>query len=166
MDPQYSPPAPSLSYQPKEPRIQVKFLWKWSLLFVLVLMVWGMWQCGSALRMGAQLAEPAVMQFHRQLDAGQYEAICNQAAEGFCTSGTDGEAMRFLKGVHEKLGNTSAAKRGEMNVNSGSNGIFVTAEYDTTFAIGQAVETFTWIKSGGTLKLYRYNVQSNALFLK
>jgi hypothetical protein len=161
-----SPPGPELSYQPKEPLIKIRILWKWSLLFVLVLMVWGMWQCGSALRTGAQLSEPAVQQFHRHLDAGQYEEICNEAAEGFCTSGAQGETVRFLKGAHEKLGSTGVAKRGGMNVNSGTNGTFLTVQYDTTFGIGRAVETFTWIKSGNTLKLYRYNVQSNALFLK
>jgi hypothetical protein len=166
MDTPISPPAPAVSYQPKEPLIKVRILWKWSLLFVLVLMVWGMWQCGSALRMGARLSEPAVQQFHQQLNTGQYETICTQAADGFCTSGADGEAIRFLKGVHEKLGNTGAAKRGEMNVNSSTNGTFVTVQYDTTFTIGDAVETFTWIKNGNSLKLYRYNVQSNALFLK
>lgn len=166
MDTQNPAPMPSVSSQPKEPIVKVRVLWKWSFLFLLVLVVWGMWQCGSALRMGARLAEPAVQQFHQELDAGQFESICGQAADGFCASGADGETMRFLKGVHEKLGNTGAAKRGGMNVNSTTNGTFLTIQYDTTFALGPAVETFTWIKNGNTLKLYRYNLQSNALFSK
>jgi hypothetical protein len=166
MDAQNSPPAPALSYQPKEPVVKIRVLWKWSFLFLLVLVVWGTWQCTSALRMGSRLAQPAVQQFHQQLDAGQYQAICNQAAEGFCASGADGEAVRFLKGVHEKLGHAGAAKGGPINVNAGTAGTFVTAQFDTSFALGPAVETFTWIKSGSTLKLYRYDVQSNALFLK
>jgi hypothetical protein len=40
------------------------------------------------------------------------------------------------------------------------------ASYNTTFALGPTMETFTWIKSGNALKLYKYEVQSNALFLK
>jgi hypothetical protein len=163
---QSSPQASGLSYQPKEPAIKIRVLWKWSFLFLLVLVAWGTYQCTSALRMASRLSEPAVRQFHKQLDAGQYEATCGQAAEGFCASGAEGDTMRFLKGVHEKLGNTGAAQRGNMNVNSSSSGTFVTVQYNTTFALGPAAETFTWIKSGNTLRLYKYEVQSNALFLR
>ena len=164
MDTGYSA-EPDLTYKPKEPMLKVKFLWKWSFLFLLVLVAWGMWQCGSALRLGSRLADSAVQQFHRHLNAAEYEAICAEAAEGFCASGADGEVMRFLKGVHEKLGASGAATRGNINVNTSGNGALVTVVYNTTFAIGPAVETFTWIKNGSTLKLYGYNIQSNALFL-
>jgi hypothetical protein len=115
--------------------------------------------------MAFALVEPAVQQFHQQLDNGQYETICSRAVKGFCSSGADGEVMRFLKGVHEKLGNTGTTKRGSLNVNTNQDGTFVTVQYDTSFATGPAVETFTWIKSGNTLRLYRYDIRSNA-FLK
>jgi len=113
--------------------------------------------------MAYQLADPAVQQFHRQLDTGQYEVICGQAAQGFCASGAAGDAMPVLKGVHEKLGNTVSAKRGAWNVGSTTSGTFVRIQYNTTFALGPGVETFTWIKIANTFKLYGYNVQSNAL---
>ena len=99
MHTEYSPTAPELSYKPKEPILKVRFLWKWSFLFLLLLVAWGMWQCGSALRLGSRLADSAVQQFHQQLNSAEYDAICKEAAEGFCTSGADGEVMRFLKGV-------------------------------------------------------------------
>ena len=166
MDAAYSAPPPDLSYKPKEPRVKARVLWKWSFLFLAVLMAWGMWQCGSALRLGSQLADGAVKQFHERLDAGQYDAICKEAAQGFCTSGANGEVVRFLRGVHEKLGMSGAATRGNMNVNSGTGGTFVTADYNTKFTIGPAIETLTWIKGGNTLKLYGYNIQSNALLLQ
>jgi len=156
-------PAPSLSYQPKEPAIKVRVLWKWSLLALVGLVVWGAWQCGSALRMGSQMAEPAVAQFHQELNAGQYSAICDQAAEGFCKSGPNGGAGRLFENVHNKLGDMTGTKQGAWNVNTTTNGTFVTIQYDTTFASGQALETFTWIKTGNALKLYRYNIQSDAL---
>ena len=115
--------------------------------------------------MASRLAEPAVQQFHQRLDAGQYQAICSEAVEGFCVPAAAGDTMSFLKGVHEKLGNTSSAKRGVWNVSSTTGGTFVRMQYNTAFANGSAAETFTWIKSGNTFKLYGYNVQSNA-FLK
>jgi hypothetical protein len=116
--------------------------------------------------MASRLSEPAVQQFHQELDAGQYEAICGQAAEGFCGNRADGETVRFLKGVHEKLGNVGAVQRGMINVNANTGGTFVTIQYNTSFALGPAQETFTWIKGANTLRLYRYSVQSNALFTK
>ena len=163
---QRCPEATGLSYQPKEPVFRIKVLWKWSFLFLLALVAWGAWQCGSGFRMASQLSEPAVQQFHQELDAGQYEAICSQAAEGFCANGADGDTVRFIRGVHEKLGNAGAVQRGMINVNTNTSGTFVTIQYNTSFALGPAQETFTWVKSGSTLRLYRYSVQSNALFTK
>ena len=116
--------------------------------------------------MASQLSEPAVQQFHEELNAGQYDRICGQAAEGFCGKGADGETVRFLKGVHEKLGSAGAVQRGNITVNTNTSGTFVTIQYNTNFALGPAQETFTWVKNGNTLRLYRYSVQSNALFTK
>jgi hypothetical protein len=166
MEAQIPAAGPLPSYPPKEPVFQVKVLWKWSLLALLALVSWGMWQCSSAFRMASQLAGPAVEQFHEQLDSAQYDAICGAVAQGFCGSGADGDSVRFLKGVHEKLGGVRATEKGNVNVNSGTNGTFLTIQYNTTFALGPGVETFTWIKNGNALKLYRYNVQSNAVFVK
>lgn len=147
-------------------RKPIKVLWKWSFFITALVLAFFMWQCGSALRMASRLAEPAVQEFHRELDAAQYDAICGQAAEGFCANGAEGDTGRFLKGVHEKLGNTGSVQQGAINVNTNTSGTFVTVQYKTGFALGPAQETFTWIKSGDTLRLYRYNVQSNALFTK
>jgi hypothetical protein len=154
-------PAPT-----KEPLIKVKFHWKWTLWFLLALVAWGMWTCGSAFMGGARLAENAVQQFHQQLNAADYRSICKSAAEGFCNGQANDRAVRFLKGVHQKLGAAGAGTRSNLNVNSSTNGTFVSVEYSTTFAAGLATESFTWIKRGGKLQLYRYNVQSDALILE
>jgi hypothetical protein len=114
--------------------------------------------------MAFESADPAVKEFHQQLDAGQYEAICSQAVQGFCSNAA-GDTIRVFKGVHEKLGNTAGTKRGRMTVSSATGGTFVRIDYNTTFASGTAVETFTWIKTGNTFHLYRYDIQSNALLL-
>jgi len=69
--------------------------------------------------------------------------------------------VKFLEAIHTKLGNAGAERLLNATVNAGTDGTFVTTEYDTTFAGGSAIETFTWIKKRGALKLYGYNVQSN-----
>lgn len=103
--------------------------------------------------------------FHSQLNAGQYEEICAEADEGFSQSDKHHELVHFLDQVHKKLGNAGTARRLGINVKATSGGTFVTSEFATQFDEGEADETFVWRKSGKDLKLYRYNVQSNA-FLK
>jgi len=65
--------------------------------------------------------------------------------------------------VHRKLGYAGTENQINMNVNATTGGTFITSEYKTQFAQDQGVETFTWKKSSGTLKLYGCNVQSRAL---
>jgi hypothetical protein len=52
-----------------------------------------------------------------------------------------------------------------IRVETNPGGTFLTTQYSTTFAAGTATEMFTWVKSGGTLKLNGYHIQSNALIL-
>lgn len=124
-----------------------------------------MWQCGSALHEGSGLANIAVREFHQRLNAGQYEAIYRQADVGFTREGKHDEMVKFLAAVHAKLGDAGATNLVNIRVNATTNGTFLTAEYNTTFARGSAVEMFTWIKKSGNLALHGYNIQSNVLVL-
>jgi hypothetical protein len=149
---------------PVEPARQpVRVLWKWSFFITAVVLAFFMWQCGSTLLQGRSSANQAVRQFHQELNAGEYERICQEASEGFTRSTTHDELLKFLQGVHTKLGSVDSENLMNLGVNATANGTFLTARYNAKFANGSAVETFTWIKSAGTLKLYGYNVQSNAL---
>lgn len=73
--------------------------------------------------------------------------------------------MKVFEAVHEKLGNAISSKAGNINVTATTAGTFVTTVYQTEFEKGGATETFTWLKTGDTLKLNGYNIQSNALIL-
>jgi hypothetical protein len=110
------------------------------------------------------LSNQAVRQFHQELNAGEYEAIWQEANEGFTSSLKHDQLLKFLQGVHTKLGSADSESLLSLNASATPNGTFVTTRYNTQFANGPAVETFTWVKSAGALKLYGYNVQSNALF--
>jgi len=119
------------------------------------------WQCGSAIVLSRGSANSAVRHFHQELNDNQYEQIYLEASEGFSEEGKHVELVKFLEAIHTKLGNAGAERLLNATVNAGTDGTFVTTEYDTTFAGGSAIETFTWIKKRGALKLYGYNVQSN-----
>jgi len=123
-----------------------------------------MWQCGSALVEGRKLADAAVRHFHQQLNAGDYENICREADQGFVSQGHD-ESIRFLEAVHRKLGLAGTETRLNIRVETNPGGTFLTTQYNTMFAAGTATEMFTWVKSGGTLKLNGYHIQSNVLIL-
>jgi hypothetical protein len=144
-------------------RKPVRVLWKWSFFITAVVLAFLMWQCGSGLVQGRRSANEAVRHFHQELNSGEYEQICQEASG--CTQATKhDELIKFLQGVHTKLGSVDTENLINLSVNATTNGTFITTRYNTKFANGSAIETFTWIKSGATLRLYGYNVQTNALF--
>jgi hypothetical protein len=154
--------APNFGYSANPPK---RILWKWSLAIAAVGLVFLMWQCGSALYSGSKLADQAVQRFHAQLNRGAFDEICREGDEAFSQGEKHDELLHFLEQVHGKLGNVAAGKLVNLHVKAGTSGTFLTAQFTTEFDQGQAAETFTWRKSGSTLKLYGYNVQSSA-FLK
>ncbi|MGA8366126.1 MAG: DUF4019 domain-containing protein [Candidatus Acidiferrales bacterium] len=129
-------------------------------------MAYLLWTCGSGLYQGGHLANSLVHRFHQELNAGQYEQICQEADAGFSESDTHDNLIQFLRGVHTKLGNATAENLTNLTVNANTNGTFVVTTYSSTFANGTAVETFTWAKKGTGLKLYGYHVESKAFIVE
>ena len=142
-----------------------RVLWKWSAAATALILVFLMWQCGSALVQGRKLADAAVRHFHQQLNAGDYEGIYREADQGFGGSQGHDESIRFLQAVHQKLGVAGTETRLNIRVETNPGGTFLTTQYSTLFAAGAATEMFTWVKSSGTLKLNGYHIQSKALVL-
>jgi hypothetical protein len=106
--------APDFGYKVPPKRI----LWKASFAITALVMVLFMWQCGTALIIGRRLANGAVRHFHEELNNGQYDQIF-QEADGVFTS--NGESLKFLQAVHNKLGDATAEKQANIivNVNAG-----------------------------------------------
>jgi hypothetical protein len=138
-------------------------LWKWSLTATATILVFLTWQCGSALVQGRKLANSAVWHFHQQLNAEEYEEIYRSADEGFKAGQSHDEVIKFLQVVHKKLGSAGDATQTNIRVDTNTHGTFTTTWYSTAFVNGAAKETFTWTKRNGTLKLYGYHIESNAL---
>ena len=113
-----------------------------------------------------KLAEQAVPQFHEMLDAGQFEAIYAASAEGLKKLSTQENFVALLKAVHRKLGNTKSTSQKGWTVNYHTSGTFVTLNYATIYAEGEAAEQFVYFLQGGRALLVGYHVNSNALILK
>ena len=138
--------------------------WKWSLALSAILVIFLMWQGGSALRQARVLADPAVETFHKKMNAGQFDQICGDADENFALN-KQAEVVKFLEAAHTKLGDAGTSSQANILVNSTTSGTFIVVRYNTTFSRGSAVETFSFIRSGGTLKLHGYHIESNALIV-
>ena len=151
---------------PEEPKKRPKvILWKWSLIVTGIVVAYLMWSCGSALYQGKRLSDGSVRRFHQQFNAEAYEDICQEGVPGFRQGENHDEMVKLLRAIHTKLGNATAESMTNLHVNANTNGTFVVTTYDSIFEKGKAQETFTWLKSGRALKLYGYNIQSNALFV-
>ncbi len=136
-------------------------LLKWSLAATAVFLAYFMWQCGSGMSAGARLSDDAVGHFHSQLDSGAYGDILSESDEAFQNSGSREDIVKFLTGVHSKLGLSHGFTRTNIFVNASTSGTFIKVTYDSTFDQGGAVETFTWRKAAGHLKLVGYQINSN-----
>jgi hypothetical protein len=112
---------------------------------------------------GTSLGQPAVQAFHAKLNAGKHEEIYQEADAPFTGTGIHDELVKFLAAVHTKLADAGVTNQVNIFVNATTSGTSIVTRYDQTFARGTAVETFTWTKKSGNLKLYGYHVESNAL---
>ena len=93
----------------------------------------------------------------------QYEEIIAESDDAFRASGTHEKLMSFLTGLHAKLGDHIKSSMTNINLNANTNGTSLTTVYSSMFNNGDATETLIWIKKNGSLRLYRYNVNSDAL---
>jgi hypothetical protein len=141
-------------------------LLKWSVFATVVFLSYFIWQCGSGMSAGARLSDDAVRHFHSQLDSGAYDDILSESDEQFWRSGNREEIVKFLTGVHSKLGLSHGFTRTNIFVNASTSGTFIKVTYESTFDQGGAVETFTWKKEAGRLRLVSYQINSNIFIVR
>jgi hypothetical protein len=156
--PEIGPPSGPPDVAPKK-----RVLWKWSIAVTLVLMTILLWRCGTGLMQGRELSANGVQQFHALLNSGQNEQIYDRASDAFRGGGNKQDLIKFLQSIRRKLGDAGSSTLNNLNVTATATGTYITAVYRMTFAKGEAVETFTWIKSGQGVVLNGYNIQSMKL---
>jgi hypothetical protein len=111
-------------------------------------------------------AEDAVISFHDQLDARQFQAMYDGASDDLKQATTRERFVALLEAVHRKLGNTQSSAEKGWNINSGTSGTFVTLTYASTYAEGEASEQFVYRLHGNTALLAGYNINSDVLITK
>src|SRR4051812_14489347 len=133
---------PWLSTPPVSPKKKI-VLWKWSVAATGLLLAFAIWQCVSAFRTTQQQAAKAVLRFHQQMNAGDYEAILGDSDDAFRNDAD--QAKQLFSAVHRKLGVAGNSQQTFMNVQATTGGKFATVTFNTPFSDGgDAVETFVW----------------------
>ena len=138
--------------------------WIWLACFALLALFIG--RCSAVLFQSSRGANSAVQLFHARFNADRYHDIYVAAGSALHKSTPEEKLTQFLDAVHQKLGDAKTAKRVNLSINSGTDGILATTIYQTKFASSEATETFTWRISGGELHLFGYNISAPGLILK
>jgi len=120
---------------------------------------------GCSMSADTRLAEQAVVRFHEMLDAGQSDAIYSEAADELKKASTRQEFVALLDAVHRKLGDTRSSDQKGWNVNYQTSGAFVTLNYQTAYAKGNASEQFVYRLQDSKALLAGYHINSNALII-
>jgi hypothetical protein len=120
---------------------------------------------GCSLSQDASAASSAVANFHRQLNAGQFDAIYAASSPTFKASTTELRFTALLAAVHRKLGALRSATVSGWRVNATTGGTFASLSVSSTFANGPAQETFEFQTIGGRQALQSYQINAEALIL-
>jgi hypothetical protein len=120
---------------------------------------------GCSVGADTKLVEAEIASFHRQLDAGQFDAIYLDASSDMKRATTQAELVQLLSAIHRKLGAYSSGKSANWNDNVTTGGHFVTENYASQYARGSASENFVYRIEGQKAVLAGYHINSTALIV-
>lgn len=124
----------------------------------LLLLVTLLQGCGMAGAKERSLA--AVMVFHKQLNAGDFNSIWNSADDAFKANSSRQQYDQFMSAVHRKLGKVIRTSTVNWSVRSHNLKTMVMLVQQTQFERGSGSEQFTFIAKDDGVKLLSYNVNS------
>jgi hypothetical protein len=121
--------------------------------------------CGDTIN-GKALAEPEVTRFHERLNAEEFTAIYAAASNDFKNAITEEKAVALFSAIDRKLGKWIASKQVNWNVSTFNLTTTVVLVYQSTYADGEATETFTFRILEGAPELVGYNISSLDMLIK
>ena len=150
------PPPPAVSASPNRSRKRLLFLL--SLLAIVVLAI--LWSCGKGTYHSYRIASAAADHFHQQLNAADYDGIYEEASDDFRRSGTKADLTKFLESVHTRMGNSGKTSLAGFHVKWRNGRTWVNQVFNTQFALGEAQESFIWVKDQDVVRLYNYQIDA------
>ena len=113
-----------------------------------------------------KLAAAGVTEFHRLLDAGEFDRIYADASADLKQPTSQEDFVALLAAVRRKLGTTKSSSQQGWNINYNTSGRYITLAYATVYSDGEAAEQFVYRIEGERALLAGYHVNSNALIVK
>jgi len=110
-------------------------------------------------------ADAGVADFHRELNAGQFQAIYNNASADMKGASTPDSMVKLFDAIHRKLGGFQSGARASWNDTINTSGHFVTINYSATYTAGPADENFVFRIEGDRALLAGYHINSMALIV-
>lgn len=115
---------------------------------------------------GNQNAKAAVADFHQALDQGHFEEIYAATDPDFKKASGAKDFVPILAAIHRKLGTVQSSTLAGSQTRTFNTQTSVALNYQTKFAEGDGLESFTFRINLGRATLVGYNISSVALILK
>ncbi|HVY69110.1 MAG TPA: DUF4019 domain-containing protein [Verrucomicrobiae bacterium] len=112
-----------------------------------------------------EIAAKSVTTFHQEYNNSKFGEIYSGATPAFKTATKEGDFLKFIEAVHRKLGPFQTATQSGWQVNATTSGKFVVLSFNSQFENGAAAETFTFVVSGESAALQKYNINSPVLII-
>jgi hypothetical protein len=152
--------TPDLRPTPRRKRV----LWKWSLAVTGIVVLYFAWEFSSGFYEGYTRAGAKVLDFHVDFNGENYDRIYDHATGALHAEPSQRDKfVKTLAALHAKLGNARRSSLDHIEVTITNGEPLVITRYQTYFDSGSAVETFSWGRENGMLKLSQYSVSSDAL---
>lgn len=121
-------------------------------------LVLGLAGCGLA--KNTKVAEAEVDRFHQRWNAGEFQAVYDEAHMNF-RSAQPAEAMiNTMQAVKKNYGNLKSSTKRSWGFNSNAGMTDVRLSYDSTFDHGNAVEAFLFRMTGEKALLVSYDIMT------
>lgn len=138
-----------------------------SLLFAVLMAAAGLAGCFGKLAEFQKQALTLDEAMHKEMAAGDLAGIYNNADPRYRDAVTREKSDALYAAIARKLGAPLDCKQGNTKFFVGTNGTMLTSVCATHFAKNATgTETFTWVKTGDTYKLLRYNINSDDLMTR
>lgn len=133
--------------------------------YVVLLLLGAAWlgSAGCGVSSSRHHAEAAIDVFHRELNAGDFDAIWNGADDRFRETATRESYDKFVGAVHRKLGRALRTSNQKWSVRNFNLETSIVLVQRTEFEYGAGTETFTFSVQGDAVRLIGYHIESNEL---
>jgi hypothetical protein len=134
-------------------------------LLMLLLPLIALTSCKDMVR-GKELAEAAIVDFHRQFNEGKFKELYAAGHEDLKNATTEEDFVKLLEAINRKLGKHVKSTEAGWRVNSFNLKTVAVLTQKTEFEHGKGTETFSYIISGESCVLLSYYMQSNDMMMK